>query len=79
MADNQMGPIDTGFVDKRRGRSHEGVTLSEQANYSSITSLKTRLTALAPTVYTTAKMNTMSVNDLVFALRNASGDSAGIK
>lgn len=79
MADAQMGPIDTGFVDKRRGRTQDGVVLAETANFSSVATLKARLTALKPSQYTTAKLNTMTVNDMVYALRVESADSAGIK
>lgn len=79
MADAQMGPIDMGFVDKRRGRTQDGVTLAETANFASIATLKARLTALNATAYSAARLATMSVNDMVYALRVASADSAGIK
>jgi len=79
MADAQMGPIDVGFVDKRRGRTYDGVVLTEEANYSKVSTLKARLTALKPSQYTAAKLNNMTVNDMVYALRVESADSAGIK
>lgn len=78
MADAQVGAVDFGFVDKRRGRTHEGVVLSEAANYGTITLLKSRLTALNATSYSAARLANMSVNDMVYALRVASGDAAGI-
>ena len=79
MADAQMGPIDVGFVDKRRGRTYDGVTLTEANNYDTIPELKARLTALAPTKYSATQLAKMSTNDLVYALRLESADSAGIK
>lgn len=79
MADLQITPLDRGFIDKRRTRDFNAVTLSEDANYDTIAELKARLTALAPASYTTARMNSMTVNDLQYALRIASGDSAGIR
>jgi hypothetical protein len=79
MPDAQMGPVNRRFVDKRRIRTQDSITLSEDANYTSIAGMKARLTALKSTTYTAAKLATMTVNDLVFALRNESADSAGIK
>lgn len=79
MADAQMGPVNTRFVDKRRGRSHDGVALTEAANYGKVSDLKTRLTAISATKYSAARLATMTVNDMVYALRLESGDSAGIK
>jgi hypothetical protein len=79
MADGQMGPVNVKFVDKRRDAKTHALTLSESANYTTVAALKARLTALKATTYTAAKLATMSVNDMVFALRQESGDSAGIK
>lgn len=79
MADGQMGPVNIKFVDKRKDARTHALTLSEAANYQTVASLKARLTALKSTTYTAAKLATMSVNDMVFALRNESADSAGIK
>ena len=81
MADFTIGttPNDH-FVDKRRGRgTSSSNTVAELANMTSVSALKARLTALAPSSYTTARMNTMTVNDLIYALRVASADAAGIK
>ena len=69
----------TGVVDKRKGRGLTGAhQMAEIANTSSISAMKARLTALAPASYTAARMNTMTENDLLYALRIASGDAAGI-
>lgn len=68
-----------GLPDKRRGRGTTGAPVeTEVANMASISTLKARLTALKPGAYTAARLNTMTRNDLVYALRVESGDSAGI-
>lgn len=79
MPDLDIGNGNLGFVDKRQGRGQTGAVVeAENANYSSISTLKARLTALNSTSYTTARMATMTDNDLVYALRIASADAAGI-
>lgn len=69
-----------GLVDKRRGRgttttSHQ---LAEASNLTTVAAMKARLTALNPTTYTSARLATMTENDLIYAIRVASADSAGI-
>ena len=81
MADLTLGGFNATpvFVDKRRGRGLTGADpVAEIANMATISTLKARLTALAPTSYTAARMNSMTRNDLVYALRKASADNAGI-
>ena len=80
MADAQVaGSLPVKFSDKRRDPKTNALTLSEAANYTTISALKTRLTALKPSVYTAAKMRTMTTNDLQYALRVESADAAGIR
>lgn len=68
-----------GLVDKRRGRGTTGAhTLAEVGNATSISAMKTRLTALDATSFTAERMRTMTQNDLLYALRQRSADSAGI-
>lgn len=69
-----------GVVDKRKGRGNTTAThhLAEANNMTTIAGMKARLTALNPTSFTAARMATMTENDLVYALRVASADSAGI-
>ena len=68
-----------GIVDKRRGRGTSGAhTLAEVNNMTSVSALRTRLTALNATSYTPARLDAMTENDMVYALRLASADSAGI-
>jgi hypothetical protein len=69
-----------GFVDKRRGRTNSSTTqLAEEANYDNVSSLRTRLTAISAARYPASKLDAMTVNDMVYALRVETGDSAGIK
>jgi hypothetical protein len=68
-----------GFVDKRQGRGTNGSSVvTELANFGSIKLMRDRLTALNSTYYTAARLNTMTRNDMVYALRMASSDAAGI-
>ena len=73
--------VNEGIVDKRRGRGTTGANLGTPANYQTVAALKARLAAVAAGVYGgaagTARMNTMTRNDLVWALRQ-SDDAAGI-
>src|SRR6478609_9046503 len=74
MADAQMGPVNENFVDKRRGRTQDGVVIAEQANMQTVAGLKARLTTLAAAKYPAANLAKMTVNDLVYALRLESSD-----
>lgn len=67
------------FVDKRVGRGLTGASvLTEQNNYDTINDLRTRLIAINSTTYTAARLDAMTRNDMIFALRTES-DSAGIR
>lgn len=47
-----------------------GTGFAAGGNYTSIFALRTRLAALNGTYYTAAKLNEMTANDMIFALRN---------
>lgn len=49
------------------GGSSSGI--STPSNYQSVNSLRTRLAAISGTTYTSAVLDQMTVNDMVFALR----------
>lgn len=69
-----------GFVDKRRGRVNSSTTqLAEEANYNNVSAMRTRLTAISAARYPASKLDAMTINDLRYALRVETGDSAGIK
>lgn len=68
-----------GYVDKRTGRGLTGAhNAAEVANMTSVSALKARLTAINATSYSAARLATMTENDMLYALRLASADSAGI-
>lgn len=67
-----------GFVDKRRGRGQAASALATPANYVSDAALEARLTAVNGAYYTTARLNQMTLNDKVMAVRLAD-DAAGVK
>lgn len=78
-----MADIDTenifGIVDKRRNAKGQNTfqALSTPANYTDVASLKARLTAISATTFTPARLNSMTKNDLLFAVRSMD-DAAGI-
>lgn len=79
MADLDIGNGNNGFVDKRQARGQTGAPVqAEQANFASISTMKARLLALSASSYSAARTAQMSDNDLVYALRVASADAAGI-
>lgn len=70
MADAQVRNI-LGQVDKRQGRSTQStqVTNTLVNNVKDIASMRARLTAINPTSYTTARLDTMTANDMLYAIR----------
>ena len=78
MAGNQIGN-ELGVVDKRAvsKAGSNAVSTGTPANYADVNAMKTRLAAINGTYYTATKLNQMSVNDMVFAIRTAD-DAAGI-
>lgn len=67
-----------GFVDKRRvAADSQRPGTTGDASYVDVGSLRTALAAAVPAYYTAARLNEMTKNDMVFALRTAS-DAAGI-
>lgn len=70
MVTNDLGPPDTGYVDKRRTTSvSNGATVrsaTAQAAYVSQTAMDTRLLALG---YSQKNIDSMTTNDKVYAIR----------
>ena len=64
-----------GFVDKRRNQGSNTSVLATPLNYTTVNTMRTRLAAVG---YTTAQLDLMTRNDMVYALRVAD-DAAGIK
>lgn len=78
MAQNDLGNI-VGTIDKRQTTraGSSSSSLSTPANYADTGAMKTRLAAINGAYYTAARLNQMTKNDMVLALRRAD-DAAGI-
>lgn len=74
-ADLGVGVIDS--VDKRKVQGASTNPLGTPANYASVSALRTRLAAINGSLYTSAYLDTMTKNDMIYAVR-LSDDSAGI-
>lgn len=73
MANTQLCPPDVNFVNSLRAVADQGGSgsqLTTVANYASISALRGALNAANGAYYTTSKLDQMTVNDMVFALRN---------
>lgn len=81
MADTER-ENDNGFVDIRYdNKANTGAlpgTVHSSSNYNDVTLLRTRLAAANGAYYTAARLNGMTKNDMVYALRTID-DAAGIK
>jgi hypothetical protein len=69
-----VGAVPLNIIDKRRaaaGSTTVGLSTfpATPANYASISALDTRLAAISGTKYTQARLDTMTLNDKVYALR----------
>ena len=59
------------LTDKRRGRGSTDVQgQAEINNMTSVNTMRTRLAALNGAYYTAARLNNMTRNDMVYALRD---------
>ena len=67
------GFIDPGFVNRKRAKAGssigDGTDLTTPVNYTSISALDARLDAIDDTYYTPARLQSMTVNDKVYAVR----------
>lgn len=71
MADTDLENV-LHIVDKRRGRGTTSTeAMAEINNMTSISAMRTRLTALNGAYYTAARLNNMTENDMIFALKDA--------
>lgn len=77
MANTQIGnPLNV--VDKRATASANTTSpIATEANYVDVAAMRTRLNAISAGTYTAARMDTMTANDMVYAIR-VSDDAAGI-
>lgn len=73
MANTQLSPPDVNFVNSLRATvtmGGSGSQLTDPVDYTSITALRAALTAANGAYYTSARLDWLTVNDMVFALRN---------
>lgn len=75
MANKDVGPSD--FVDKRYTQATAGSIVTTPANFMGIAAMRTRLAAINGTYYTAARLNDMSENDMIYAIR-LNDEAAGI-
>ena len=80
MASSMKGTT-LGFVDKRKATAANAVSgtsvLGTPLNYFDITKLRARLNTINSTRYTSAYLDTITLNDMIYALRTLD-DAAGI-
>jgi hypothetical protein len=75
-----------GYVDKRRVKGDLGnangnpvaAGSGDASNYASVAGLRARLTAIDSTYYSSARLDKLTKNDMVYAVRQ-NDDAAGIK
>lgn len=77
-----MANLDVGnrqrVVDKRQGRGTTTNPVTSDASMKDITAKRARLTAINAATFTAARLNTMTENDMLYAIR-MNDDAAGIK
>lgn len=74
-----MDAPELGFIDRRRTTSPAiaATSIGTIANYGSITALRTRLAAISGASFTAARLDTMTINDMIYALK-INDDALGI-
>lgn len=73
MPNTMLGTPDLNFVNSRKAVADmggSGSSLGNASNYLSITAIDARLTAANAAYYTAERLNQLTLNDKVFALRN---------
>jgi hypothetical protein len=73
MANVMLGSPDINFTNSLKAVADMGggdTDLTTPVNYSSLTAIRARLTAIDAVTYSSANLDTMTINDMVFALRN---------
>lgn len=71
----QDSTLSTGFIDVRHTQGNAGTPLSNPADFTSVSTAETKLLANG---YTQARLNTMTINDKIYALRLLE-EASGIK
>lgn len=76
MANANLGTAND-VVDKRQTQGVATSPIATPANYASVSAMRTRLAAINGALYTSAYLDVMTKNDMVYAIRT-SDDAAGI-
>lgn len=74
MANNMTGVPKLGFINCVKANATQGGSgsnLANASNYVSITAMRSRLTTINAAYYTTTRLDKMTVNDMVYAIRVA--------
>lgn len=69
MAQNQNSTVDFNFVNANKTQGNVG-NLADIVDYTSVSTLRSTLAAYDAFTYTATQLDIMSVNDMVFAVRN---------
>lgn len=76
MADVERENV-SGFVDRRRTQASTDDNIATSANFADVQALRARLTAINAGYFTAARLNNMTKNDMVYAVR-LNDEAAGI-
>ena len=68
MADLQLSPPDINFPNAQKTMT-AGANLTAPTDFNSLNSMRTALAAVNGTYYTPARLDSMTSNDMVYALR----------
>lgn len=77
MANSDLGVGVIDSVDKRKVQGAATNPIGTPANYASVSALRTRLAAINGALYTSAYLDTMTKNDMIYAIR-LSDDATGV-
>lgn len=69
MANTQIIPPSVNFIAKNHTDGSGASSVATPANYASVTALRTRLAAINGAYYTASRLDSMTVNDMVYAVR----------
>lgn len=78
MAEFDVRGNNYGFNDKRQGRGAAATVVVENPALVDVSTMRTRLAALDGSYYTSSRLNQMTINDMVYAIRVKTADAAGI-
>lgn len=77
MANAQTGPLNARFINKAKLPGDSAVGYATPGNYCNITAMRTRLAAIDGAYYTSARLDAMTTNDMIYAIRLTDDAAAG--